>query len=35
MDRPRDCHTERNKADTERQLSYDIANLWNLKKGYK
>ena len=35
MDRPRDCHTEGSKSVTERQISYDITNLWNLKKGYK
>ena len=22
-------------SQTERQMSYDIANMWNLKKGYK
>ena len=31
MDRPRDCHTEWNKSDRERQISYDIAYMWNLK----
>ena len=35
MDGPRDCHTEWSKSDTERQISYDIAYMWNLKKGYK
>ena len=33
MDGPRDCHTEWSKSD--RQISYDIAYMWNLKKGYK
>ena len=28
----RDCHTEWSKADRERQISYDIAYIWNLKK---
>ena len=23
------------KSDTERQISYDIAYMWNLRKGYK
>ena len=32
MDRPRDCHTEWNKSDTERQISYDIAYMWNLRR---
>ena len=35
MDGPRDCHTEWSKSDRERQISYDIAYMWNLKKGYK
>ena len=36
MDRPRDCHTEWSKSDKERQISYDVAYMWNLKKkGYK
>ena len=35
MDGPRDCHTEWSKADRERQISYDAAHMWNLKKGYK
>ena len=33
MDGPRDCHTECSRSDTERQISYDIAFRWNLKKG--
>ena len=32
MDGPRDGHTERNKSDRERQISYDVAYTWNLKK---
>ena len=33
---PRDCHTEWNKSDRERQKSYDITYMWNLKKwGYE
>ena len=32
MDGPRDCHTEWSESDTERQISYDIAYMWNLKK---
>ena len=35
MDRSRDCHTEWSKSDRERQLSYDIACMWNLKTLYK
>ena len=35
MDVPRDCHTKWCKSDTERQISYDIAYVWNLRKGYK
>ena len=34
MDGPRDCHTKWCKSDTERQI-YDIAYVWNLRKGYK
>ena len=34
MDGPRDCHTEWSKSDTKRQISYDIAYMWNIfKKG--
>ena len=29
---PRDSHTEWNKSDRERQISHDIAYMWNLKK---
>ena len=32
MDGARDCHTEWNKSDRERQISYDIAYVRNLKK---
>ena len=32
MDGPRDCHTEWSKSDRERQIPYDIAYMWNLKK---
>ena len=32
MDGPRDCHTEWSKSDREKQISYDIAYMWNLKK---
>ena len=35
MNGPRNCHTEWNKSDKERQISYDIIYMWNLKKGYK
>ena len=35
MDGHRDCHTEWSKSDRERQISYDITYMWNLKKGYK
>ena len=33
MDGPRDCYTEWSKSDRERQISYDIAYMWNLKNG--
>ena len=32
MDGPRDDHTKWSKPDMERQISYDIAYMWNLKK---
>ena len=35
VDGPRDYHTEWSKSDTEIQMSYDIAYMWNLKIGYK
>ena len=35
MDGPRDYHTKWSKADRERQISYDITYMWNLKKWNK
>ena len=38
MDGPSDYHTEWSKSGTERQISYDIAYMWDLKNvwgGYK
>ena len=35
MDGPRDYHTKSSKPDRERQVSYDIAYIWNMKKRYK
>ena len=32
MDGTTDCHTAWNKSDKERQISYGIAYMWNLKK---
>ena len=32
MDGPRDYHTKWSKSDRGRQISYDIAYMWNLKK---
>ena len=32
MDANRDHRTKRNKPDRERQISYDIPCMWNLKK---
>ena len=32
MDAPGDYHTKWSKSDRERQISYDIAYMWNLKK---
>ena len=32
MDGPRDYHIKWSKSDRERQISYDITCLWNLKK---
>ena len=32
MDRPRDYHTKWSKSDRERQISYDITYMQNLKK---
>ena len=31
MDGPRDYHTKWNKSEKERQISYDITYMWNLK----
>ena len=31
MDGPRDYHTKWSKSDIERQISYDITYMWNLK----
>ena len=31
MDGPRDYHIESSKPDRERQISYDITYMWNLK----
>ena len=35
MDGPGDYHTKWSKADRERQIWYDITNMWNLKKLHK
>ena len=35
MDGPRDYHTKWNKQDRERQISYNITHMWNLKKRQK
>ena len=35
MDGPREYHTKWSKSDGERQISYDITYMWNLKKWYK
>ena len=32
---PRNYHTKWNKSERKRQISYDIAHMWNLKKWYK
>ena len=32
MDRPKDCHTERNKSEREGEISDDIPYTWNLKR---
>ena len=32
MHGPRDYHAKWSKSDRERQISYDIAYMWNLKK---
>ena len=31
MDGPRDYHTKWNKSDRERQISYDITYMWNIR----
>ena len=31
MDGPRDCHTKWSESERERQISYDITYMWNLK----
>ena len=35
MDGPREYYTKWSKPDRERQISYDITYMWNLKKWYK
>ena len=35
MDGPRDFHTKLSKPDRERQISYDIAYMWNPKEKKK
>ena len=35
VDGPRDCQTEWSKSDRERQITYDIAYMRNLKKWHK
>ena len=32
MDGPRYCHIELSKSDREREISYDIIYMWNLKR---
>ena len=32
MDGPRDCHTEWSKSDRQKEISYDIAYVRNLKR---
>ena len=32
MDGPRDYHTKQSNSDRERQISYDIPYIWNLKR---
>ena len=32
MDEPRDSHTEWSKSERERQILYEVAYMWNLKK---
>ena len=33
IDELRDCHAQWSKSDTERQVSYNIAYKWKLKRG--
>ena len=33
MDGSRNCHSEWSKSDRKRQISYNISDMWNLKKG--
>ena len=35
MDGPRGYHTKCSKSDRERQISYDLTYMWNLKRWYK
>ena len=35
MNRPRNCHSEWSKSEWEKQILYNIADLWNLKKWYR
>ena len=35
MDGPRDYHTKWSKRDREKQVSYNVAYMWNLKKKKK
>ena len=35
VDGPRDCHTEWSKSEIEKQISYNIAYMWNLEKLYR
>ena len=35
LDEPRDCHTEWNKSEREKQIPYANAYIWNLKKKKK
>ena len=35
MDGPIDHYVNASQSDRERQISYDIMDIWNLKNGYK
>ena len=35
MDGPRDCHTDWNKSEREKQITYSNAHMWNLGKRYR